>query len=107
MNRRNFLIGSLPLAVGSADPVTSANGPVPRVCLVVREEKRPLDITAIFDELGIAWDLVTPAEAEDADARRFSILWIACPEYPFHKQLSNRLVARIDSFLEAGHGVFA
>jgi hypothetical protein len=107
MNRRHFLLGTLPAAVAAGAPFRPVAKICRDVCVVSSADKQKLDITEILDELGIGWQILSPAEAEAADPRAFSILWSACPDYPFHNQLTERFAATIESFLNAADGVFA
>ena len=106
MNRRAFLFSSWPVTLAAASAF-EVEGLSRGVCLVSGAGKEKLDVAEIFDELRIDYQIVSPAEAEAADPRSFSLLWIACPGYPFHNRLPDRLVASIESFLNAGAGVFA
>ncbi len=108
MKRREFLAGTLPLALCLDVPaaLTSTDG-APRACITTGEDRRPPDVTGIFEELGIGYDLVPLNAADIADCKRYSLLWITGPEYPYHTELSPRMVATIETFLKAGRGVFA
>jgi hypothetical protein len=105
MNRREFLFSSCPALAAASTFETEGAGR--GVCLVSGADKQKLDVAEIFDELRIDYQTISPAQAETADARSFSLLWIACPAYPFHNRLPDRLVASIENFLNAGAGVFA
>jgi hypothetical protein len=107
MNRRHFLFGTLPAALAAGPPVKPATEGCRNVCLVSSDTRQKLDVTEILDDLGIGWQILSAAEAEAADPQAFSILWVACPSYPFHNRLTERLVTTAELFLKAGNGVFA
>jgi hypothetical protein len=108
MKRRDFLAGTLPLTLCLDVPAAlTSTGRAPRACIVTGDFIRPPDVVGVFEELGIGYDVVGLGAAETADGRRYSLLWITSPEYPYHTELSPRMVATIEAFLDAGRGVFA
>ena len=108
MRRREFLAGTLPLAFSlDARAAPAPAGGAPRACIAAGDDRRPPDIAGVFEELGIGYDVVPLGAAEAADSSRYSLLWITSLEYPYHTELSPRMIATVEAFLNAGRGVFA
>src|SRR5664279_3943491 len=108
MKRREFLAGTLPLALCLDAPTAwTSNGGATRACIATGDDRRPPDVAGVFEELGIGYDVLPLDAAETADRGLYSLLWITSPEYPYHTELSPRMVATVEAFLDAGRGVFA
>ena len=109
VTRRTFLSSGVSAAVAALPSYhfgKPTDSPLVRVSLVAGESPRRIDVASIFEELGLAIDLVPAAEVKNLATNRSALLWMASATYPDPTELSASDLDAIDRFLAAGKGVF-
>ena len=109
VTRRTFLSSGVCAAAAAipsyAFPGAAGQQPL-RVSLVAANRTRPYDVGEIFQELGLAVDLVSPSEVSKLSPQKSALLWIVGSTYPDPMEISSNQLGVIEGFLQAGKGVF-
>ena len=109
VTRRTFLSTGVGAAVAAFPAYSFGNAAGPsaiRVSLVTGDRPWRLDVAAIFEELGLAVELVPEFAVAKLSPAHSSLLWIASSSYPDPTEISGANLRVIEQFLDAGKGVF-
>jgi hypothetical protein len=104
-SRRQFVLTGITPALAAQRNAGKASD-VARV-LCVAPAGRANDMAGVFQELGLAADVIALDRIRVAAPEKYQLLWIVGPEYPQSVELSKSALATIQQFLDAGRGVFA
>ena len=109
VTRRTFLSSGV-CAAGAAIPsyafAEAAGQQSLTVSLVAANRSRPFDVGEIFQELGLAIDLVSNSDVSKLSPQKSALLWIVGSTYPDPWEISSNQLKVIEGFLQAGKGVF-
>ncbi len=109
VTRRTFLSSGVcaAAAVIPSSAFAEAVGQQPlRVSLVAANRTRSLDVAEIFQELGLAVDLISESELSTLSPKKSALLWIVGSTYPDPWEISSNQLEVIEAFLQAGKSVF-
>ena len=108
VTRRTFISTGVAAAVAAIPRYDIAGAdvsPAPRVALVTGDRPHRLDIADVFEEVGLAADILPESAVANLAPAQYALLWMVAADYPDPMQLSPADLKTSEAFLAAGKGV--